>query len=281
MRFLITGAAGQLSSALRDTLSSQHTVVALDRQALDLTSPLAVAAAIAAHRPDAVLNGAAYNAVDAAEDDVPGAFAVNAFAVRTLARACAEQGAVLVHYSTDFVFDGTARVPYTEADAPRPQSVYAQSKLAGEWFAADCPRHYVLRVESLFGGPARRSSIDLVLDRLMAGTPPTVFSDRIVTPSYVVDVAEATARLLETAAPFGLYHCVNAGMATWVDIGQELARLAGSSTQLAPVRMADLTMKAKRPLYCALSNARLGAAGIMMPTWQDALSRYVAARRIR
>jgi dTDP-4-dehydrorhamnose reductase len=234
---------------------------------------------VAGARPEVVINCAAYNDVDAAEDLPERAFAANAFAVRNLASAAAACGAALVHYSTEFVFDGAASVPYAETDRPAPQSVYAQSKLVGEWFAADVPRHLVLRVESLFGGARARSSIDRIAEALRAGREARVFADRVVSPSYVEDVAVATEALLDTGALAGLYHCVNTGHATWLDVGLEIARLLGVGERLLqPVSVADVPLRAKRPTFAALSNEKLRRAGIVMPTWQDALGRHLIAR---
>ncbi|HEV3486605.1 MAG TPA: sugar nucleotide-binding protein, partial [Vicinamibacterales bacterium] len=152
MRVLVTGAAGQLGSAVASHFASFADVVALGRETLDITRGADVQRAVDAHSPDVIVNCAAYTDVDGAEDDPATALERNAFGVLALARAAAGRGATLIHYSTDFVFDGTASTPYTEEDAPNPRSTYALSKLLGEWFAADAPSHYVLRVESLFGG---------------------------------------------------------------------------------------------------------------------------------
>ena len=164
-----------------------------------------------------------------------------------------------MHYGTDFVFDGLADRPYTEEDEPAPQSVYACSKLLGEWFAADCPRHYVLRVESLFGGSQRRSSVDRIVDAIRNGQPARVFVDRTVTPSYVRDVAAATWRLLETGAAPGVYHCVNSGVTTWFELAKEIGRLLGVEPDLVPVKVADVPMRARRPQYAALVERQAGA----------------------
>jgi dTDP-4-dehydrorhamnose reductase len=233
-------------------------------------------------RPDVVVNCSAYTDVDRAEDEPVEALEVNAFAVRALAAEAEAVGAVFVHYSTDFVFDGAAGRPYTEADQPNPRSTYACSKLIGEWFAAEASRHYVLRVESVFGGPpagARPTSVDRIVDRLVDGEEVPVFSDRTVSPSYQRDVAAATRALVERGAPPGLYHCVNSGACTWEELAREAARLMGTSARLKPLRMADAGLRANRPRYCALSNAKLAAAGVPMPTWQDALARYLAERQ--
>src|SRR5262245_42370744 len=160
MRIAVLGARGQLGSAVVHECSPHHDVTAFDRATLDITDPEGVDTVLTRLAPQAIVNCAAYNAVDAAEDQPVEALRVNAFAVRTLARAANRLQSVLVHFSTDFVFDGFSQTPYREDDHPNPRGVYAASKLLGEWFAADVAA-YVLRVESLFGrapdGPERGS----------------------------------------------------------------------------------------------------------------------------
>jgi dTDP-4-dehydrorhamnose reductase len=275
---LVTGAAGQLGSAFMTSLADEYTVVGDTRKTLDVTHHAAVMQRAADLRPAVIINCTGYNDVDGAEDDAVTAFSVNAFAVRSLARAAREAGAVLVHYSSDFVFDGETDRPYTEDDRPSPQSIYAQSKLVGEWMAADAPQHYVLRVESLFGGPQGRSSIDRIIQALRAGGEARVFSDRYVSPSFVDDVVSATRALLRAKAPPGLYHCVNSGHGTWVDVGQEIARQLGApSGRLVPVLTSEVKLKAPRPRFAALEAKRLAQANTMLPAWQDAIRRYLSA----
>jgi dTDP-4-dehydrorhamnose reductase len=279
VRILVTGAAGQLGSTIAAAWRDRAELLLVTRATLDLADTEAVDAFVVRQRPDVVINTAAYNDVDGAEDHPVEALRVNAFAVRGLSRACADVGAVLVHYGTDFVFAGDATRPYTEDDDPAPQSLYASSKLLGDWFAAEAPRHYVLRVESLFGGTHRRSSVDRIANAILRGQPARVFIDRMVTPSYVTDVAEATWRLLNTGAPAGLYHCVNTGVTSWRELAEEIARQIGVEPQLIPVLVAEVPMKARRPRYAALSNEKLRCAGIVMPSWQDALARYLHTLR--
>jgi dTDP-4-dehydrorhamnose reductase len=227
------------------------------------------------------VNGAAFTDVDAAEERPVDALAVNAFGVRALARAARRRGAALVHYSTDFVFDGTAATPYTESDHPNPPNTYAASKLLGEWFALEAPRGYVLRVETLFGrapgGPAQKGSVASIMSALLAGQSPKVFEDRTISPTYVLDAARATRQLVERQPGGGVYHCVNSGSCTWLQFAGELAAKLGVAARPTPVRMRDVQLRAKRPQYCALANDKLRAAGIDMPAWQDALDRFVAA----
>jgi dTDP-4-dehydrorhamnose reductase len=276
MRIVVTGAAGQLGTAIVHQYQGRAEVIPATRQTLDIGDAASVDAFLARERPDAVINCAAYNDVDGAEDHAADALRVNAMAVRLLARATAAAGAILVHYGTDFIFDGLASRPYSEDDEPAPQSVYACSKLLGDWLAADCPRHYVLRVESLFGGSRRRSSVDRIVDAIRKGEPARVFVDRSVTPSYVHDVADASFRLIESAAPAGVYHAVNSGVTTWFELAEEIGRQLGVEPTLVPVKVADVPMKARRPQYAALSNDKLARAGIQMPTWRDALRRYLS-----
>jgi dTDP-4-dehydrorhamnose reductase len=271
----VTGAAGQLGQVIATQFAANHDVVTLARADLDLTNHEAVLRTVTAARPDVIVNCSAYNAVDQAEDDASTALAVNAFAVRSLARAANESAAILVHYSTDFVFDGTATHPYVEEDLPAPRSVYGQSKLLGEFFARDVPRHFVLRVESLFGGPRPKSSVDRIIDALASDREARVFTDRVVSPSFVDDVATATEAMLSAHAAPGLYHCVNSGSGTWYELGAHIAEVMQCAPRLAGVRVADVPMKAPRPQYCALSNAKLTSAGVTMPTWQDAIARYI------
>ena len=282
MRILVTGTHGQLGSTIAEAYASRAEIIGLVRHQLDFGDSATVERVVASHRPDVVINCAAFNDVDAAEDHPIDAIQVNALAVRALANAANACGARLVHYGTDFVFDGRqGDRPYDETDPPSPMSVYGASKLLGEWFAADAPRAYVLRVESLFGrapgGPPAKGSVESILRALKEGREARVFEDRTVSPTYIIDGAGATLALLERSAPPGLYHCVNSGRCTWLDFARELARLMGVEPRLVAVQMADIKFRADRPLYCALSNEKLAAAGVVMPTWQDALARYVSA----
>ena len=279
---LVTGAEGLLGTAIVEAFQPSARVIALGRRQLDLTDDDAVEERLRRERPDVIINCAADNDVDGAETQPLRALALNAFAVRELARAADEVGATLVHYSSDFVFDGTASRPYVETDEPNPQGVYAASKLLGEWFALETRRGFVLRVESLFGarqeGAPGRGSLDRIVAGIEGGQETPVFTDRTVSPSYVVDLAAATRALLASEATPGLYHCVNSGAATWYAVAEEIARLLGREPRLKPVTLGDVTLRAPRPVYCALDNGRLRTAGVPMPTWQDALARYLGER---
>lgn len=255
-------------------------VMTTTRATLDITDAGQVGRFIDEVRPSVIVNCAAYNDVDGAEKAPCDALAINAFAVRTLARAADDCGATLVHYSTDFVFDGEADRAYEETSAPAPRSAYAVSKLLGEWFALDAARAFVCRVESLFGAggswSGRLGSLDVLVAGMREGRPVRVFTDRVVSPSYVHDVAAATVHLVDRAEP-GIYHCVNTGQGTWREVADEAARLLGVAPAFEPITLAEASLGAARPRFCALSNRRLARAGYDMPTWQDALRRWLAA----
>ena len=281
MRVLVTGRRGLLGGATVADFGRDPAfdVVALDRQALDITDDLAVEQAVDQHRPALIVNCAVFNGVDRAEDAAQQALAVNAFGAQALARAAARTGAILVHYSSDFVFDGETDRPYTEDDRPNPRSVYGASKLLGDWFALECPRAYVLRVESVFGPPAadpsRRGSLATIVDRIEDGAEVPVFVDRVVSPTHTADITRATRTLVASGAPFGLYHCVNGGHGTWLQIAEHLASRLGKPLRTRPMTLATAGLRARRPRYCALSNAKLASAGIAMPSWEDAVGEFL------
>lgn len=280
-RILIAGAAGRLGASVVDTFADCE-VIAQTRATLDITDPEAIRRIFADALPTVVINCAAFNDVDGAENHPADALAVNAFAVRSLARAAEACGATFVHFGTDYVFDGTATEPYSEEVSPSPRSVYALSKLLGEWFALDAPRGFVFRVESLFGAPAgwsgRPGSFDAIIEGLEQGRDVRVFTDRVVSPSYTPEVARAVRHLVETSAPPGLYHCVNTGCATWYEVAEEAARLLGVQPRLQPVTLDQVAFKASRPRFCALASRKLAAAGFTMSTWNDALRRWMTER---
>jgi dTDP-4-dehydrorhamnose reductase len=283
VRVAVAGARGQLGAAIVHEFAPAHDTIGLARADLDITDDPAVLATIGRIKPDVIINCAGYNDVDGAEDHPVEALNANAFATRALAHAAAAHGAILVQYSSDFVFDGTKPEPYVEDDRPNPRSVYAASKLLGEWFASDAPCGYVMRVESLFGqapgGPSPKGSVGGMVKRLLAGDEVVAFADRTVSPTYIIDAARATRQIVEGRAPAGLYHCVNSGHGTWLDLARELALHLEVPARLVPKAFADVTLRASRPQFCALSNEKLRAAGAPMPDWRDAIARYVHSVR--
>jgi dTDP-4-dehydrorhamnose reductase len=276
LRIVVVGAGGQLGQALvRDLRKAGHEVVALTRTALDVTQRFAVLDRVAKLKAEVIVNATVLG-VDASEDDPKAALAVNAFAVRSLADVARSAGAALVHFSSDYVFDGTATAPYRETDRPNPVNVYGATKLLGEIYAENVARGYVLRVEGLFGTPGGKGTIDKMIAEARQGRTITAFYDRKVSPVHVDDVAAATRRLVEKKASPGIYHCVNSGFATWHELALEVVRVLASRSNVIPASLEHSGMRVPRPLFSALSNEKLANAGIDLPPWQSALARAIS-----
>lgn len=267
MKVLILGARGNLGQDLiRAFLAEGHGVDGLDRESLDVTDAVAVRARITSGGYGAVVNAVAYNDVDGAEDPAkrPLAFALNAHAPGIMAAAAKEAGAVFVHYSTDYVFSGTKPEGYREDDRPDPVSAYGESKAAGERAVEEAGgRWFVCRTSKLFGRPgtssaAKPSFVSLMLR--LAETKPelSVVDEEVGTPTYTAHLAEATARLVVSQCPPGIYHLVNEGPGvTWYGFAEEFFGLLGITTPRKPVPMSAFPRPARRPLHAALKNTKL------------------------
>jgi dTDP-4-dehydrorhamnose reductase len=279
MRFGVLGAAGQLGSELISLLSGE--VVPLARSELDLSRSDQIPAVVAALGLDVLVNCAAYNFVDRAETEPEAAFAVNAWGVRILARACHQARVRLVHFSTDYVFglDRDRTMPYTETDLPGPLNVYGLSKLAGEYLArAECPGALIIRTCGLYGSRGRGGKggnfATTMLRLAREGAPIQVVDDQRCTPSYTLHVARATAVLIEAGVE-GIYHVTNSGCCTWYEFARHLFELRGLKPNLTPIRSKGLERIANRPSYSVLSSQKLASLGLIsMPNWRDALATY-------
>ncbi len=285
MRVMIIGSGGQLGQQLCRLYGPA--AVPLDLPEFDLRRPEQVEAKLAELEPDVVINTAAYNFVDRAEDEPAEALATNAIAVRWLAIACARLGCLLVHFSTDYVFglDEDRRVPYEEDCPPGPISVYGLSKLAGEYAVrANCRRHFVIRTCGLYaltGGVGKGRNFPGTMLRLARERDRlSVVNDQICTPTYVPDLAVATRTLVDRhgddSAAYGLYHWTNTGQCTWYEFACELFRLAGVQVRVEPITSEQFGAKARRPRYSVLSTAKYKSlTGLRPRPWQEALAEYV------
>jgi dTDP-4-dehydrorhamnose reductase len=285
-RYVLIGAAGQLGSDLARTFEGLGTLVRLTHHDIDILDIDRTAETLTALRPTHVINTAAWNLVDRAEDEPRAAFALNAEAVGTLAAVCDRLRATLVHFSTDYVFDGAKRLPYVEDDPPNPLSAYGESKLAGERLARDrCARAIVVRVAALFGvarssGKGGTNFVETMLRAAAAGRALRVVADQISTPSYTLDVARAVWRLVTAAAPPGLYHVTGVGEATWYDFAREIFRREGLTPTLTGVSAVEFGARARRPAYSVLAHRALRTLGHPeLPSWSDGLDAYLAERR--
>jgi len=282
MRFLLTGANGQLATDIRRILPPDK-VVPLTHEQFDICDGQAVEKLVQQFRPDCIINTAAFNRVDDCEDQPDRALAVNSVGVYHLARAADRTNAALVHFSTDYVFDGTKRTPYIETDSPRPLSIYGMSKLAGEWAVQTyAERHFIIRTCGLYGLAGSRSKggnfVERMLERAREGKPIRVVSDQILTPTSARELAERVVPLIR-AAPYGLYHMTNSGECSWYEFAQEVFRLTHLSPDLSPTSSQAFAAKAVRPPYSVLDNRALRVAGFPdFRPWPEALADYLRER---
>lgn len=278
-RILITGADGQLGWELQRTFAPLGNVFAFDRNGLDLASPDALRAHCREINPALILNAAAYTAVDKAESEPELAMRINGEAPGVLAEEANRLGVPLIHYSTDYVFDGAANRPYRENDATDPQSAYGRSKLAGEHaVAATASRHLILRTSWLYGN--RRQNFFLTMLRLARERDELrVVADQVGSPTWVHQVAEVTRRAItggESAIDSGIYHVSANGSTSWHGFATAILAAvpdpARRANRVVPIATSDYPTPARRPAYSVLSNAKIEAAlNIRVPDWQTQL----------
>ena len=287
MRILGTGGRGLVGGPLARRLGAAHEVLAVDVAELDVRDAAACERTIGAFRPDRVAHLAAWTDVDGAEKDAAGAAAVNAQGARNVAVACRSAGAAMLYVSTDYVFDGTKRAPYTEDDAVAPLSVYGRTKLEGERLVREvAPQWWIVRCQSIYGA-GRKSFPDAILDAARRGVPLTVVTDQRVSPSWCEDVAEALEAVLLRAEP-GVYHFSNAGSCTWFECARASLDLAGmAATDVGPTTSAERArlvagkgaIQAVRPAESVFDCSRYErATGLHPRPWRQALAAYLASR---
>jgi dTDP-4-dehydrorhamnose reductase len=277
MRLLLTGRNGQVGSELAQALSPLGEVIATDRSTLDIADADSIRRALREAKPQVIVNAAAYTAVDKAEAERELATRANADAPLVLGEEAKRLGALLVHFSTDYVFDGTRRSPYAEADAPNPLSHYARTKLDGERAAAasGC-RCLVLRTSWVYG-PRAANFYRVIRRKAAANEPMRMVEDQTSVPTPSVFLARQAAELVRRGAE-GLLHLVPGGAASRYDFAREVVRACGSSSQVAPARTDEFPSAAQRPAYSVMSNARASAAlGAALGDWRDALRECMAA----
>jgi len=278
-RVLLFGGSGQLGGEIRRRWTGLE-VLAPPHAEADIRDAAAVAAVIARYSPDTVVNCAAFHNVERCESEPHDAFAANALAVNAMAELCARAGAKFVTLSTDYVFDGQLRRPYTEADEPRPLNTYGVSKYAGELLVLRLQSPaYVVRTCGVYAVRPSASKghtfIDRILAQARAEEPVRVVRDQTVSPTYAGHLADGLLRLLRSGAPYGLYHIVNEGAATWYDYASEALRVAGLPREIEGISHAQWTSRVRRPAYSALENAKLHALNITMPSWRGGIEAYL------
>lgn len=264
-------------------LADGRDVIALSRAQLDVTDPRAVAEALESRRPDVVINTAAYHKVDVCESDPMTTFVVNAAAPQLLASTCDRHGTLLVNYSTDYVFEGSAGRPYTEDDIVAPVNVYGASKAGGEMAVrAATGRHLIIRTSGLYGVAGRQTGRGNFVETMIrvghGGRPVTVVNDQTLTPTFTADLAAATWHLIDGGVT-GTVHVTSGGECTWFDFAAEIFRLARCDAPLGPTTQDARPLPARRPAYSVLAHDGLRRVGVPEPRhWQDALAAYMHER---
>ncbi len=278
MRVAILGSRGMLGTDLAAAFAGGAELTCLDREELDVTNREAVAAKLTKLKPEVVINATGYTDVDGAEGARELAFQLNADAVGYMLEAAKAAGAKLVHFSTEYVFDGTSSKGYAENAAAHPLSVYGESKLAGENYVINYVHGYVVRSSWLYGHAPQRGKprgmnfVDTVL-KLAAEKPEVrVVSDQFGKPTSTKDLAHAVVRLLGSELAPGVYHLVNEGVASWYDVAKEAFRLKGVTTPLRPISSAEYPTRAQRPKNAVLLNTKFP----QLRSWQEALRDYLA-----
>ncbi len=284
MKVAVIGANGQLGTDLCRVLAAQKfSVVPLTHRDVDVSDSAQVDRVLSSIHADVVISTAAFHKVEECEKQPAQSFAVNAVGPRNLALACRPKNAVLVHFSTDYVFDGAQRRPYTESDLPRPLNVYGVSKLAGEhMLGLTWDRCFVIRTCGLYGvaGSAGKGGnfVETMLKKASEGAPIRVVDDQVLTPTFTGHLAEAVSQLIRTEA-YGLYHVSEEGQCSWYEFARKIFELEKLPVNLKPVSSREFASPVQRPAYSVLSKQKLRGLGLSMPSWDDGLSRYLSARR--
>lgn len=279
MKVAIIGANGQLGFDLVRAFTTEHETVPLTHDDIDITDFKLSDKVLKNMQPEAVINCAAYIRVDDAEDCADKAFAVNALGARNIAKICKDMDSILVHISTDYVFDGRKTKPYIEEDIPNPLNVYGNSKLAGEYFVRNIlERHYIIRSSSLFGvaGASGKGSnfVETMIKKANNNEEIKVVDDMIMSPTYTKDAACMIKTILIKKLPYGIYHVANSGKCSWYEFAKTIFETIGMKANLSRTKTDILQSNARRPMFSPLANAKIKKYGLEMKSWDAALKSY-------
>lgn len=285
MKVLVIGANGQLGTDLCHVFRKTD-LIALTHSDIEISNMDSVKEALFKHRPEVVINTAAYIRVDDCETEKDRAFAINALGARNIAVMSQEIGAKLVHLSTDYVFGGEPgirTIPYTEFDAPHPLNAYGESKLAGEKLVCHlCQKHFIIRTSGLFGTAGARGKegnfIEMILNLAKTNNDLTMVNDQVFSPTYTKDLAAKILQIANTRY-YGLFHITNSSYCSWYEFSQEIIKLAKLKARINQVTSEQYPRRAKRPHYSVLQNYHLHLLGLDdMRPWQDALEDYMQTK---
>jgi len=281
MRIAIIGSTGQLGTDLVKVLKESHEVIGLTHEDIEV-SDYNSCLILKSIKPDIIINTAAFHKTDECEDNPLKAFQVNSIGARNISIISREINAIDVYISTDYVFDGSKNSPYTEEDIPNPINTYGISKLAGELYTKQNPKHYIIRVASLFGVAGSKSKggnfVEKMIEKAKKGEPISVVDDIWMSPTYTKDAAIAIKKILELELPYGIYHVTNKGYCSWFQFAKEIFKLIGMDIEVKPIKSEELQTKVKRPKFSALQSIKLPKYGIEMREWKEALYEYLVEK---
>ena len=278
MNIAVIGSTGQLGTDLIKTLENGHKVIGLTHKDIEVSDYNSLTI-LKEHRPDVAINTAAFHKTTQCEEEPLKAFSVNALGARNIAKITKQIDATTVYISTDYVFDGTTIEPYTENDIPAPINTYGISKLAAEHFTKQNPKHYIIRIASVFGkaGASGKGGnfVETMINKAKKNEPLTVINDMWMSPTYTKDASSTIKKIIEKKLPYGIYHATNKGYCSWYQFAEQIFQLTALTPNLIPTKTEKLTMKAKRPRFSALKSIKLSQYNLKMPTWQEALRKYL------
>lgn len=278
MKISIIGSTGQLGQDLTKELQTKHEIVALTHQKIEVENLTSVKT-LRKHEPDIIINTAAFHRTDQCELEPLTAYSVNSIGPKNISQIAKEIGAVAVFISTNYVFPGTKKEPYTEQDSPYPINTYGISKLAGELYTRQNPKHYIFRVASLFGtaGASGRGEnfIEAMIRKAKNNETINVFKNITMSPTYTKDAAKTINQILTQKLPYDTYHTTNQGSCSWYEFAKEILDQTQLTPKLKPVKYTKFKTKAKRPLNSALTSTKLNKYNILTREWKLALTAYL------
>ena len=281
MKIIIIGSTGQLGTDLMKTLKHKHEVIGLTHQDIEVTDYNSCLI-LKKHHPDVIINTAAFHKTDQCEEEPLKTFSVNAIGTRNVATISKEIGATTIFISTDYVFDGSKNEPYKEDDTPNPINTYGISKLAGELYTKQNPKHYIIRLASLFGvaGASGKGGnfVETMITKAKKNETIRVVDDMWMSPTYTKDASTTIKKIMELKLPFGTYHSTNQGYCTWFQFAKEIFKIIDLDPTIKPTKTHKLKMKAKRPRFSALKSIKLSKYGIQIREWKKALRHYLVKK---
>ncbi len=282
MKILLIGKNGQLGSEIdKQAINRKHEIHSFGHEELNIADSGKVKIRIESISPDVVINASAFHNVPVCEEQPDQAFLVNTIALKPITEICSDKNIKFVHFSTDYVFDGLKGSRYVEEDKQNPVQMYGISKAAGEYVVLhNSSTSIVIRSSGVYGGKtgsrSKKGNFALnLLEKAKTERTIEVASEQIVNPTYAVDLAKATLDLLKHKDISGIYHLVNEGYCSWADFAKEIVRCRGIGTKIIPVDRGGMAGTLRRPLFSALKNTRAAKLGVKLPTWKDAIRRYL------